>query len=331
MKLTKSKQFLADAIRASGKGWMDGADWAAQDKTDGQCNDNMICFFSGPDKPACTGATKLWRCSAPESTFMGYRHSIKCDKLSPNWHQTVLSREEYFSAYPAEPVADADGWIEWKGGECPVGIDEVVDVMQLDGRTYTSMAVNFHWRLKNGSVSVARYRLHKPEVKSTAVGDDETNLAAKEELEELERSESPEQRDKLACIYRPSIEQLMQTYADRAHSLQLANEHLEICAKQVGEAMKALSSACKDAGFEISPITAKQEPERVITDWRDLRVGDIIEYVDGDIKDKIGMTGPVVELAPNANDGMYVRLKCDNGPRKGRLGWPKKWHFIRRP
>ena len=75
----------------------------------------------------------------------------------------------------------------------------------------------------------------------------------------------------------------------------------------------------------------EKEPELVITDWRDLQLGDIIEYVDGDIEGKIGMTGPVVEFAPDSADGMHVRLKCDNGPNKGRFGWPTKWKFIRRP
>ena len=76
---------------------------------------------------------------------------------------------------------------------------------------------------------------------------------------------------------------------------------------------------------------AHNNHELVITDWRDLQLNDIIEYVDGDIKDKIGMTGPVVEFAPDATNGMMVIMKCDSGPRKGQLGWPMKWRFIRRP
>lgn len=269
MKLTKSKQFLSDAINASGKGWPDGAIWAVQVSRPPE-----IFFASGREKPVKSGNGYRVKSGG----LFQLDSTIKCDKLSPNWHQTILSREEYFSAYPAEPVADAGGWIEWEGGECPVDGNLVVDVMQLDGHTYTSMAVNFHWRLKNGPVSVARYRLRKPEVKSTAVGDDETNLGAKEELLALERSESPEQRAKLAEIYRPSIEQLMQTYADRAHSLRLANEHLESCTKQASDAMKALSAACKDAGFDILPITEKKEHELVITDWRDFQAGDFVSW-----------------------------------------------------
>lgn len=82
-----------------------------------------------------------------------------------------------------------------------------------------------------------------------------------------------------AMEYKPSIEQLMQTYADRAHSLQLANERLATCTKQANEAMEALSVACKAAGFDISPITARQEQDPTITDWRDLQVGDEIRCI----------------------------------------------------
>ena len=48
----------------------------------------------------------------------------------PNWHQTILSREEYFHLYPAQ---DADGWIEWKGGKCPVENGRLIDVKKTDG------------------------------------------------------------------------------------------------------------------------------------------------------------------------------------------------------
>lgn len=32
----------------------------------------------------------------------------------------------------------------------------------------------------------------------------------------------------------------------------------------------------KELGFKIEPITAKKEPELVITDWLDLQAGDVI-------------------------------------------------------
>lgn len=324
MKLTKSKQLLADAIHASGKGWPDGANWDAQDKTDGKCQDKAIGFYSGTDKPVKPKMVPMWRCGTINSVFMGYRHSIKHEYLSPNWHQCVLSREEYFSAYPAEPLDDADGWIEWGGGACPVPESSRIDITMSNGKIHYDTDTMWGWDAKE--LKITKYRLHKPEVKSTAVGDDETNLAAKEELLALESSESPEERAKPAYIYRPSIEQLMQTYADRAHSLKLANEHLEWCAKQASDAMNALSAACKDAGFDILPITEKKEPDLLITDWRDLKIGDVVEVPESSSFSLSGCCGAVVLLA-----------QCDdaNQPIKVDFGeleiWVKDWRFIRRP
>ena len=313
MTLTKSKQFLADAIHASGKGWPDGANWACQHK-----RMKRVVFTESAIKPHALMGHNGWAVDGG-CFFSGFKN----DKLSPNWHQTCLSRDEYFSAYPVEPVADADGWIEWKGGKCPVEKGTLVDVKYRGDVVRIGMAAlvpvnkchgvtDPYWRKDGGKGDIIAYRLHKPEVKSTAVGDDETNLAAKEELE--------------AMNYKPSIEQLMQTYADRAHSLQLANEHLDLCTKQASDAMKALSDACKDAGFDIFPITEKQEHELVITDWRYLQVGDEVEVPKSSNSSHVGCCGVVVLMA-----------QCDdaNQPIKVDFGeleiWVKDWRFIRRP
>jgi len=298
MKLNKSKQFLADAIHACGKGWPDGAHWAAIDE---ECGGIKFCIaaYAGEPRPPAAGEC-CWRPS-DNSSVVKWFDLEKC--VTPNWHQTALSREEYFSAYPAEPVADADGWIEWKGGECPVGIDEVVDVMQLDGRTYTSMAVNFHWRLKNGSVSVARYRLHKPEVKSTAVGDDETNLACKEELDAFEFCESvmrsipePELDDvesrlakalelvKAAAPHmlsdkykfdgdevmgerKPTIEQLAADYRNKLDCANRKQQEADEAKAAADAALGELVAGGQAIGLAVSPITAKRAPKIVKEGW----------------------------------------------------------------
>lgn len=88
-KLTKSKQWLADAIHNSGKGWPNGAQWAVQGGETG-----VIRFCSG-DKPKRNGTG--WNSS--NNTFNEFT-KIECMKPQPNWHQTVLSRDEYFSVYP---------------------------------------------------------------------------------------------------------------------------------------------------------------------------------------------------------------------------------------
>lgn len=58
-----------------------------------------------------------------------------------------------------EPVADADGWIEWSGGECPVSPDSTVEIRWCDGlvRTYPAWCV-YGWE---GAGCILAYRLVK--------------------------------------------------------------------------------------------------------------------------------------------------------------------------
>ena len=45
----------------------------------------------------------------------------------------------------ALPQADADDWIPWKGGSCPVSFDAVVEVRCRDGHKYKMKARSFRW------------------------------------------------------------------------------------------------------------------------------------------------------------------------------------------
>lgn len=309
MKLSKSKLALAKVINGNG-GWpSDEANFAAQDKIDGESNDNTVSFYSGKVKPTRRADCSMWRCEDDGSHFMGYEKTIKRCKLLPNWHQTCLSREEYHHAHPK---ADADEWIEWKGGmKGHVESGVPVDVKTKDGYVhYDQLLGDACWRDNWGDANIISYRLHKPEVKP-------------EFCESVMRS-IPDPESK------PTIEQLAQDYRN-------AKGYADRLQKEAGEeAVKAESFAVeiRKKILELQELIgiSKSEPETEleITDWRDLLLGDIIEYVDGDIKDKIGMTGPVVEFAPFAGDGLFVKLKCDNGPNKGRMGWPRKWRFISR-
>ena len=225
MKISNSKKQLAQLLIEAGvTQFPDGANWAAQD------GDKDVDFFEM--KPVRD--VEWWQGDYDVANRVSL--SVKI----PNWHQTVLSRDEYFHLYPVaeaalEPVADA----------------------------------------------------------------------------------------------KPTIEQLADDYSNRKDYAERKQQEADAAKADAEAKLAELVAAGRALGLALS--VAGPEPELVITDWRDLQVGDVIEYVDGDIKNKIGMSGPVVEFAPAATDGMYVRLKCDNGPNKGRLGWPRQWRFIRRP
>lgn len=254
--ITKSKQSLADAIHASEKGWPDGADFAVQDK------DMWICLYEG--KPTRHG--DKWSDDGDCLYKLGFAH----DKLSPNWHQTVLSREEYFSAYPekAELMADADGWIVHDGAKCPVATGVAVDVKYRDGGTMLNLPANLPhhtrrtaapcWWDRDGMAGdIIAYRLHQPAVDA-------------ELCESVTRS-IPESEAK------PTIEQLTSDYRNKLDYATRKQQEADEAKAAADAALGELERAGEALGLVLS--VAGPEPELMIADWRDLRVGDEVELV----------------------------------------------------
>ena len=94
MKISNSKKELARIIIENG-GWPERALWAVQD--------NCIAFFLG-GKPEYKSGDRCWYSNCLDGACVG---TITRDEKVTNWHQTVLSRDEYFHLYPApEPAAD---------------------------------------------------------------------------------------------------------------------------------------------------------------------------------------------------------------------------------
>ena len=93
MKISNSKKQLAQIIRENG-GWCDGAGWAAQDKQYCGRKNNVALYDSKPPRPE-----KGDECWGGLSGAM--IREFEAAELLPNWHQTILSRDEYFHLYPA--------------------------------------------------------------------------------------------------------------------------------------------------------------------------------------------------------------------------------------
>ena len=146
MKISNSKRELARIISENG-GWRNG-EFAAQDG-DGGVGGYEV-------KPEWDSLAKYWWREASGQWF--FANKIK------NHHQTVLSRTEYFHLYPAP---DADGWIEWKGGECPVGGDVMVVCKVRTRKEFRNgkkiKASILRWRHTGGMADIIAYRLHKQE------------------------------------------------------------------------------------------------------------------------------------------------------------------------
>ena len=125
MKISNSKKQLAQIIHENG-GWRGGAEWAAQDK-----NPLEVGFWLASKKPN----REQW----PGGIWVGdgwsgSSNSIKCAgvQLVENWHQTVLSRDEYFHLYPA-PDAEAEqkAEIRWVRGKDIYATPTAHDCMEM--------------------------------------------------------------------------------------------------------------------------------------------------------------------------------------------------------
>ena len=97
---------------------------------------------------------------------------------------------------------------------------------------------------------------------------------------------------------------------------------------------KQVNDKLKENGFAMSPLAAPSEPERaVITDWRDLRVGDVVECVtQGAFPNErwewcIGQECVVVKTEDPGRAGQPVKARFNNGDSL----WIGEFRFIRRP
>lgn len=102
MKISNSKKHLAKIIHKNG-GWPGDAGWAVQ-----HANGRVVAT-APHDRPEFGVGTRWWNA--------GWFYAGFDAKLQPNWHQTILSRDEYLRLYPVaetapEPVADAKPTIE---------------------------------------------------------------------------------------------------------------------------------------------------------------------------------------------------------------------------
>ena len=142
MKISKCKKELARIISENG-GWRNG-EFAAQD------GDGLVGGYGV--KPEWNSLSKYWWREALGGWFVA--NKIK------NHHQTVLSRAEYSHLYP---VPDADGWIDWKGGECPVGDGDRIDVKFSDGGEFFDVDSDWDWGVDACGCNIIAYRRSKPE------------------------------------------------------------------------------------------------------------------------------------------------------------------------
>jgi len=245
----------------------------------------------------------------------------------------------------AKVINENGGWIEWNGGECPVGKGTLVDVKcangiinfgvsamtnRSDANHTPGTAVSFtasNWGGDLPLSGIIAYRLHKPDVKP-------------EFCESVTRSiPEPEAN--------PTIEQLAQDYRNK---LDLSNRKQQDAddAKAAADDAKAAADDAKAAadaalgeleragevlGILIGIAKSDREPELVITDWRDLKVGDVVEITGSSNncwKDHSGQEMTVKNVYPDdGHNDSQVYFIGESGAWY--LGGNTTWRFIRRP
>lgn len=131
----------------------------------------------------------------------------------------------------------------------------------------------------------------------------------------------------------PTIEQLASDYRNANDYAERKRQEADAAKGDVDAKLKALELAGEAIGLLVSPITAKQEPELTITDWRDLQVGDEVEClqinINGDdyADERIGTIGLVSATEQSGSSGQTVKLKFNDDE----YFWISEWRFIRRP
>ena len=236
MKISKSKQELARIISENG-GWRELAESAAQ------CIGGEISFWHDTATKQHGGD---W-CGS----YLGASDDIKFAGVKlPNWHQTILSRAEYFHLYPAPDA---------KPRFCE---------------------------------SVMR-SIPEPEAK-------------------------------------PTIEQLAADYRNAKDYAERKQQEADTAKADAEAKLKALELAGEALGLLVSPINEKQQPELVITDWRDLRVGDRIWVGDSGYDNNCPAGEYDIADRDHGDDDQPVGVMWS-----GRAHWPqiheRGWRFIRRP
>lgn len=295
MRISNSKKQLAKIIHENG-GWRDGAEWAAQDR--------IVAFFFG-GKPAYDKMARIWCCNGDN---VNYISSIESVNRVANWHQTILSRDEYFHLHPAP---DADGWIEWKGRECPVGDSELVEIKTRDGEIQLDQAYGWNWSHERGSPvkdrQIIAYRLHKPEIAPVA-------KAAPAPVAEA----------------KPTIEQLAADYRNRKDYADRKQQEADAAKADAEAKLAKLVAAGLALGLALSvaEVGFESEPELVITDWRDLLEGDVVWYGGDD--GLLPGEYHVMEIEALDYAG-YRTVLVDDGDGGYWIDTSVVWRFIRRP
>lgn len=175
--MNTSKTLLAILVEELPKrgGWPEGADYVVQD------NDGSFDIKFGAGEATVEYEERgvwvndedpNWGIDTPES----YIRDLKI--LASDAATSIITREQYEAALAAQaPVANADGWIDWAGGEFPVAEGTLVDIKHRDGDegfakvpgkrgTGWGNACAIRWGHEGVGGDIIAWRLHQPQAEA---------------------------------------------------------------------------------------------------------------------------------------------------------------------
>lgn len=100
--------------------------------------------------------------------YSDYCSDFKLEKCD-DWITDVVTKQQYESA-----LAASESWIGWRGGECPVDSDAIVEVKfqwHNQHQYNNDRAGDFDWAHTGSNCDIIAYRLHKPDANSRANDD----------------------------------------------------------------------------------------------------------------------------------------------------------------
>lgn len=335
--ISKSKHKLAQLLIEAGvTQFPEGANWAAQCK-----RDVAISFYR--DKPYrdddCWWGDHLDCCD------------VSIGVLIPNWHQTELGRDE-FDQIVAETVVqgepDADGWIEWLRDKLPVAKGTIIDVKYSDGDELyaapcgvftTSMtsirgecaSAELFGRGDGSFIHIIAYRLHKHGEAEPQYCESVTRSIPKPDLSN--KNNSITQLDDIGVVeLKPTLDQLLQCWRNADDYAQRKQAEADEAASMRDERWQAVLARAIEMGVTVeryeSAVVA--EPELVVADWRDLRLGDIVEVTWSGNGAWVKIEGKEVTVVKTGESENDLLLRSGDGHEWFASG-NTRWRFIRRP
>lgn len=197
---------------------------------------------------------------------------------------------------------NADGWIRHRGGKCPVEAGVMVDVRNRSGDIYTGRvdcdSVSWHWSHDQHGGDIMAYRLHKP-------------------AEQVEACSKPDPRDSAkrdsdyVCWMRDRITEI----------------DIEVQARTVERA--ELVQKLASEGFAL--IGRVVEPVEDMSDWRNWKVGDLLEMVKAGEWEEM-TNGKLYKFAVPENRDNFAVIDDDGELRSFSIGLNNsvscdfKWH-----